>query len=337
MKIYAQELLDKHKEDWGEFEPAGIDAPELKELFTESDKYHDDLTQSEASELLQEQQEGIVGQIRWAVDFLKEGNKEEALKDLNRVIEKSEAFITTLLGNKNLGIPPLKVSDEKLRDVFIKYLRDNMAYLSNTLIPMIGDEKQIHEVIRLLERLMPNYFYSTIGPLVARRIYARKVLADDTLNVDKSEGWSEFEPQFKELLPEQVKAPVDPVLPAQQREIVDLVGQAADDLAAGKLDSANINLRKIKSLTYNFLNAVQKTKVRNQNEKKELIENMLAGVDQIDRLMGEIEAARKDSSIDQDALWQRLLKTTALFMGNQVRDIVGRVYARNFSPTRIRP
>jgi hypothetical protein len=174
MKIYADEVLDKaHPKDFGEFEPAGIDDPNLQSLFTESDRATDDLTSSDRSDMLHEQQQDIVGQIRWAIDFLKEGNKDEAIKDLKRVVEKSDAFIATLLGNKNLGIPPVKVSDEKLRDVFIAYLQNNMTRLNDEVIPAIGNEEKLHEVITTLEKLLPNYFYSTIGPLVARRIYAR--------------------------------------------------------------------------------------------------------------------------------------------------------------------
>jgi hypothetical protein len=169
MKIYADEVLEKgHPKDWkewGEFEPAGIDDPNLQDLFTESDRYHDDLTSSVRTEALNARQQDILSQMRWALDFLKDGQPKETIGDLNEVIKKSEVFINEL--------KKMPVSDEKLRDVFIAYLQGNMTRLHDEIIPAIGNEKQLHDVIVELEKLLPNYFYSTMGPLVARKIYAK--------------------------------------------------------------------------------------------------------------------------------------------------------------------
>ena len=162
------------------------------------------------------------------------------------------------------------------------------------------------------------------------KIYAKKLLADDTLNVTKSQGWEEFEPQFKDMIQDKPtgKSKESLELGSAQRNIVDSINYAADHISDGKIDQALITLRAIKGMVYGFLTAVKSSDIppEKTEEVKELIYNMIQGTDTItDDLMPKLEEYKKTGEGDIEDIWQRLMKLTVLFIGIQATNIVATI------------
>lgn len=306
--LYGHNIKAKDPTGWEEFDP----------------EEEDSVQQSEISKDLRSQQDGIVAYIDSAVTHLKNGDYDRAISHLQRLVSSSREFLKQLFLQD--------VSDDKLRDVFSKYLEKNIDYVNNEIIPKIKRQENTPDTINKLVHLSPKWFYSEVNALVAKRIYAKKVIADDTFNVSPDKGWDEFEPQFKGLIKEKEtpgpsKQAVD--LQNQQKDIVDTIGAAADYLANEQYESTQFELQKIKGKVYHFLNAVQQAKTDKIDKRKELIESMLTGLEQVDNVWKDIDTFHKTKAGDLDSLWQRLLKTTAYFMATQVRDIVAcKVYAK---------
>lgn len=158
------------------------------------------------------------------------------------------------------------------------------------------------------------------------KVYAKKVLADDTLQMDKSTGWDEFEPQFKDLMQEKPKEKSKESLElgAAQKAIVDTINEAADAISDGNIDAAIIQLRSMRGKVYEFLNSVRThTLPEKTEEAKELIYNMLQGLDIIDdTIMPGLVQFRKTNTGNIEDLWHRTMKLTALFMGIQAVNVV---------------
>lgn len=166
------------------------------------------------------------------------------------------------------------------------------------------------------------------------KIYAKKILAQEapsTKVINPADAWSEFEPTFKDLLPEQkVQGPSARGVELQkaQRDIVDEIGLAADAIADAHIDDALHRLKGIKGKVYHFLNAVRESKIAPEKveDVKELINNMIQGIDVIeDIIMPGLEAYRKTGEGDIEDLWQRVMKLTVLFIGVQAVSIVSKI------------